>query len=121
MGNLKYIFYLIDAYFIFYQIPKMARRFAKEQKRSALGWGLIGIVMWIVMEFAVGFSIGLVYGIGTSLWGWSKNPPFIFFPLVNIASLIAALISLLLFRLILNMMAKDTASDVSPPPPPPQF
>jgi hypothetical protein len=108
---------MLELYFLFYRIPKMMTRLAREQNRSAIAWSLIGIGTWIATELVVGFSVALFYGIGVALWGWpSRSQGFNFFAYV--IALVAALGSVTIVSRILTRKPRDES--FLPPPPPPQ-
>jgi uncharacterized protein YneF (UPF0154 family) len=111
---------MIELYFIFYRIPKMMSRDARERGRSALAWSLIGIAAWIGAEVVVGLSLGIFYAAGVLLWGWPENEPPLFSLLSYVAALAAALGGLALVRRILYAKTMDNPF-AAPPPPPPSF
>jgi len=110
---------MLELYFIFYRIPKMMTRLAREQHRSAIVWSLIGIGTWIATELVVGFSAGLFYGIGAALWGWPSRPQSLNF-FIYVLALVAALGSVTLVSRLLTRKRRDE-SFLPPPPPPQQF
>lgn len=105
---------MIELYFIFYRIPKMMGRLARERNRSAWKWSLIGIAAWIGAELVVAVGLGIFYGVGMALWGWPEKEPAIFTLLLYVAALCAAIGSVTLVRHILSNQKEF------PPPPPPQ-
>ena len=111
---------MIELYFIFYGIPKMMTRYARERRRSALAWSLIGIAAWIGAEFVVGLALSIFYEVGVVLWGWPDAEPLPFSVLTYAAALAAAIGGLALVRRILFSRAMSNPFD-APPPPPPRF
>ena len=107
---------MLELYFILYRIPKMMTRLAREWNRSAVKWSLIGIGAWIGAELFVGFAMGIVHGIGITLWGWPLR-----WQAYSIATyvfaLVAALVSVTIMSRILSNKAADKAFPVPPPPP----
>jgi|GEM_PF-796076 len=110
---------MLELYFIFYRVPKMMTRLAREQGRSALGWSLLGISIWIGTEAVVIFGIGLLYGVGAVLFGWSMPVPEAIKIIAYVAALAAALLSVTILHRILNR--KPRAESFISPPPPPDF
>ncbi len=105
---------MIELYFIFYRIPKMMSRLAREQNQSPWKWSLLAIAAWIGGELVVAVILGIFYGVGVEFWGWPENEPALFTLLLYISSLAAAIGSVALVRRIL------TNRKEFPPPPPPQ-
>ena len=109
---------MLEIYFLFYRIPKMMTRLARERNRSALAWSLIGIGAWISAEILVGFALALVHAVGVLAWGWERQSPG-FSILTYVLALIAALISVTVVSRIL--MSKSREESFELPPPPPEF
>jgi len=109
---------MLELYFVFYRIPKMMTRLARERNRSAWRWSLIGIGAWIGGELVAGFAVGLIHGIGIMLWGWPVRSPG-FSALTYILALAGALISVTIVSRIL--VGKSTEESFPSPPPPPEF
>ena len=109
---------MLEIYFLFYRIPKMMTRLARERKRSALKWSLIGIAAWITAEVAVGLAVGVVHGVGIVLWGWPVQSPGLSI-LTYILALSAALISVTVVSRILTGKPREESFQL--PPPPPEF
>jgi hypothetical protein len=109
---------MIELYFVFYRIPKMMSRLAREHRRSAVAWSAIAIVGWIVAELFVALSLGIFYGVGVIFWGWPENEPALFTVLVYVFALGAAIGSLALTRRILIM---TNPKEFPPPPLPPSY
>lgn len=113
---------MIELYFLFYRIPKMMSQLARERNRSALAWSLIGIFSWLGAEFMVMFGFGIIYGVGTALWGWPEKEPGGLILLLYVVALAAAVGGITLIRYILSSMPRaGEAPYESPPPPPPSF
>jgi hypothetical protein len=115
---------MFELYFILYRVPKMMSRLARERNRSAVGWSLIGIAAWLGAEFVVALAIGMVYAIGSILFGWSPELPVALRVFTYVAALAAALGGFTLVRRILH--AKSSHNLGSPdlfatPPPLPDF
>ena len=111
---------MIELYFLFYHIPKMMSRLAREKNRSALRWSLAGIGAWIGGELMVGIIFGVIYEIGVEFWGWPAREPTVVRVLFYIAAIAAAIASVTIVRAVL--VAKPRAGEpLLSPPPPPQF
>ena len=109
---------MLEIYFLFYRIPKMMTRLARERNRSALAWSLFGIGAWIGAEILVGFALALVRAVGVLAWGWSRQSTE-FSILTYVLALVAALISVTVVSRIL--MSKSREESFEPPPLPPEF
>ncbi len=109
---------MLELYFLFYRIPKMMTRLARERNRSTLGWSLIGIGAWITAEVAVVFAVGVVHAIGILAWGWPPQSPG-FSILTYVLALVAALISVTVVSRILTRKSREESFQL--PPPPPEF
>ncbi len=109
---------MLELYFVFYRIPRMMTRLARERNRSAWRWSLIGIGAWIGGEIAAGFAVGLIHAIGIELWGWPERSPG-FSALTYILALAGALISVSIVSRILT--GKTREKSFPAPPPPPEF
>lgn len=116
---------MFELYFVFYRIPKMMSRLARERNRSALAWSLIGIGAWLGAEFIVAFSFGIIYALGAMFLGWERDMTVGWQVLSYIAALAAAIGSATLAQRILYSKSPDRsdshASLLAPPPPPPEF
>jgi hypothetical protein len=108
---------MLELYFLFYRIPKMMSRLARERNRSPVAWSLIGIAAWVGAEFVVGVGLGVAYGIGSAIWGWPENIPPGFTLIAYVASLAAAIGGVTLARRILSAKSADTSFPLPPPPP----
>lgn len=108
---------MIELYFLIYRIPRMMSRLARERNRSALTWSLIAIGAWIGAELLVGVAVGIVYGIGGVLFGWSQDIPAGVTLLVYLVALCAAIGSLTIVRRILLSRGAENWKPLPPPPP----
>src|SRR5258708_6065911 len=97
---------MLELYFLFYRIPKMMTRLARERNRSAVTWSLIGIAAWICAEIVVGFSAGLVYAIGVEFWDWPRQSPGFNF-LAYLLGLAGALLSVTVGSRILTRKPRE--------------
>ena len=110
---------MLELYFIFYRVPKMMTRLAREQGRSALLWSLAGIGMWIGAEVVVFLVSGFIYGIGAAAFGWPVPISAGVKLFTYILALAAALGSVtILSRILAGKARRDYFTS---PPPPPDF
>lgn len=110
---------MIELYFLFYRVPQIMSRLAKERNRSAVAWSAIGIATWLGAEFFVFFAVGVFYGLGQALWGWPELDLGGWRFLLYIVALGAAIGGFTIVRNILRSLPKT--SELPPPPPPPRF
>jgi hypothetical protein len=110
---------LLELYFLFYRIPVMMTRLARERNRSALLWSIIGIAAWLGAEVAVGLTVGLTYGFAAFTMGWSDEIPAGMRLLTYLLALGAAILSITLVSRLLR--SKPTNQILPLPPPPPSF
>ena len=61
--------FILELYFLFYRVPKMMTRLARERGRSAWGWSLLGIGGWLGTELVVLLGAGFLYGVGAAVLG----------------------------------------------------
>jgi len=108
--------FVLELYFLFYRVPKMMSRLAREHGQSALRWSLLGIGAWLVAEFGVLITAGVIYALGVEILDWPMPMHPGFKGLAYLLSLIAALLSPTLLARILTRKSKQEFS--SPPPPP---
>lgn len=108
---------VVELYFLFYRVPKMMGRLARERGRSAWRWSLLGIGAWLGAEFAVILLGGIIYAFGEALLGW-PSPMDPGFKLVNY---ILALVAALLSTTIVARILRSTSTEQPAPPPPPEF
>jgi hypothetical protein len=110
---------MLELYFIFYRVPKMMTRLAREQGGSALLWSLAGIGTWIGAEVVVFVVSGFIYGIGAGAFGW----PMPISPGVKLFTYILALAAALGSVTIVSriLAGKGRRKYFASPPPPPAF
>lgn len=108
---------MLELYFIFYRVPKMMTRLAREQGRSALGWSLLGIATWIGVEILVTFAAGIIYGLGAILLGWPRVMP----PGAKLTAYILALVTAIGSVTILSRILSRKPKELVSPPLPPDF
>jgi hypothetical protein len=111
--------FILELYFIFYRVPKMMTRLARERNRSALRWSLLGMGAWIGAEFFVALAFALIYEIGVDLWDWPRPEPAGLRLLSYFLALVAALGSATIVSRVL--MSKSAKKFFPAPPPPPKF
>ena len=110
---------ILELYFLFYRVPQMMTRLARERGRSALSWSLLGIGVWLGAEFGVVVGGGILYGIGEALFDWPSLIDPGFKILVYVLALGAALLSVTIISRILMRIPKE--ENLPAPPPPPEF
>jgi NO-binding membrane sensor protein with MHYT domain len=110
---------MVELYFLFYRIPKMMSRLARERGRSAVKWSLLGMAAWVGAEFVVAFGIGIAYGLFSLMFGLSDEIPTGFRFIGYILSLLAAITAVTLVQKVLT--AKSRPDEWPTPPPPPHF
>jgi len=108
---------VLELYFLFYRLPKMMTRLARERGRSGWRWSLIGMGAWVGAEFGVLVGAGLFYGFGVEFLDWPLPIPQGVQALTYLLSLVAALLSATLASRILTRKTKE----LPVPPPPPEF
>jgi hypothetical protein len=106
---------MLELYFIFYRVPKMMTRLARERNRSALAWSLLGIGTWIVAEMFVIFTLTLIYQIGVATADWTEPAPAGLRFGTYLLGLVAALLAVTGLRRVLD--SKRTLTQLPPPPP----
>lgn len=111
--------FVLELYFIFYRVPQMMTRLARERNRSALGWSLLGIGTWIGVEFFVIVSAVVLYEVGSAVWDWPMPMHPGFQALAYLLALVAALLSTTFVSRVLTRMPKESSLHL--PPPPPEF
>ena len=110
---------MLELYFIFYRVPKMMTRLARERNRSALKWSLLGVATWTVAEFVVLLGFGMLYGIGAFAFGWPIPVPAGIKLIGYILGLVAALLSI---TIVSRILTRTPRRELFPtPPPPPDF
>jgi len=110
---------MVELYFLFYRLPKIMTKLARERKRSAIGWSMMAIGAWIGAEIVVGLLVGVCYEIGRLTFDWPEDLPPGLRLVLYIVSLAAALGAATIVRRILESKRSDPY--VPLPPPPPQF
>jgi hypothetical protein len=110
--------FVLELYFLFYRVPKLMTRLAREREQSALRWSLLGIGAWLLAEFGVILGAGLFYGIGVELFDWPMPMHPGFKGLAYLLALVAALLSVTLVSRILRRKRKQA---FPAPPLPPEF
>ncbi|MDQ2855406.1 MAG: hypothetical protein M3R68_03690 [Acidobacteriota bacterium] len=108
---------MLELYFLFYRVPKMMTRLARERNRSAVAWSLLGIGAWIGAELAVVLGGGLLYGIGMIVFGWSEEIPIGVRLFMYILALAAALCGVTIVQRILVSRSREKFEPLPPPPP----
>ena len=111
--------FVLELYFVFYRVPKMMTRLARERGRSPWRWSLVGMGAWIGAEFAILFIAGTLYGAGVALFAWPMPTPTGLKLVMYVLALLAALASVTIVSRILT--GKRREESFSLPPPPPSF
>ena len=109
--------FVLELYFIFYRVPKLMTRLARERNRSALLWSLLGSGSWVATEFLVLFSIGTAYGFGEVVFDWPAQIPPGLKVVSYVLSLAAALLASTIVSRILTRQPKTEAYALPPEPP----
>ena len=109
---------MLELYFIFYRVPKMMTRAARERNRSALAWSLIGIGTWIGVELFVIFTFTFFYQFVVA-GDWTDPIPAGFRFVSYLLALIAALLAVT--GLTRWLESQRPAYRYPSPPPPPTF
>jgi protein-S-isoprenylcysteine O-methyltransferase Ste14 len=109
---------MLELYFIFYRVPKMMTRLARERNRSALAWSLLGIAAWIGAELVVVFTFTFVYQMGVLTAGWTDPEPAGLRFLTYLLALAAALAAVTMASRFLGSRSATPQSLPAPPPPP---
>ena len=109
--------FVLELYFIFYRVPKLMTRLARERNRSALLWSLLGFGAWVASEFLVLFTIGIGYGLGHAVFDWPSQLPPGLKVSSYVFSLAAALLSSTIVSRILSRQPKAGAYALPPEPP----
>jgi hypothetical protein len=109
---------VLELYFLFYRIPKMMTRLARERGLSAWRWSLLGIGAWLGAEFAVALGAGLVYAVGSEFFDWPQPVPPGFKALSYLLALVAALLSV---TLVSKILMRQSNRHLPVPPSPPEF
>lgn len=110
---------VLELYFIFYRVPKMMGRLARERKRSALGWSLLGIGTWIGAEMFAIFALTLIVRIALFAAGSADPEPVGVRYVIYLLGLVTALLAVTFLQRVLT--AKGVIHYRPAPPPPPSF
>lgn len=110
---------MLELYFIFYRVPKMMSRVARERKRSALAWSLLGIATWIGTELFAVFTLTLMLKLVWFGVGWTEPEPAGIRFLIYLLGLVAALLAVTFLQRYLT--SKSALRYRPAPPPPPTF
>jgi len=110
--------FVLELYFLFYRVPKMMTRLAREHGQSALRWSLLGIGAWLAAEFAVLITAGVIYALGVEILDWPMpiHPGY-----KGLAYLLALIAALLSPTLVSRVLTRKSKQKLSAPPPPPEF
>jgi hypothetical protein len=108
---------MLELYFIFYRVPKMMTRVAREQNRSALAWSLIGIGTWIGAEMFVIFTLTFIYQFIVA-GDWTDPQPAGFRFVTYLFALVAAFVAVTGLTRWLESKRYAPYRYPSPPPPP---
>jgi hypothetical protein len=106
---------MVELYFLFYRIPRMMSRLARERHLSAWKWSLLGMAAWIGGEFFVLFVMALIFGFLRLMFGWGDELGTGFRFIAYLLSLLGAITAVTLVQRILT--AKTTPWSNVPPPP----
>ena len=111
---------MLELYFLFYRIPKLMSKLARERKRSALAWSVAAILAWLGAELVVGLGVAIIYLIVTVAQGGQieEDLPAGVTLVSYVLALGAAIGSFLIVKKILS--SRPIPGD-NPPPPPPTF
>jgi hypothetical protein len=108
---------MLELYFIFYRVPKMMTRIAREQNRSPVAWSLLGIGTWIGAEIFVVFTLTFIYQVGVAAADWVEPEP----AGLRFVTYLVALVAALLAVTGLNRWLESKRPSPYQPPPPPTF
>ena len=108
---------MLELYFIFYRVPKMMTRLARERHRSALLWSLLGIGTWIGAEMSVIFTLTFVYHVGIAAADWADPQPAGLRFVTYLFGLVGALVAITLLQRILSSKSAHRYQPTPPPPP----
>ena len=91
----------------------------RDSGRNAILWSVICGGTFIGIQLAVGLGVGILIGVGTQVWGWDANALDKFSILISIASVIPAVIVLMIMFKYLDRIPDEPV--MTAPPPPPKF
>ncbi|MBV9215368.1 MAG: hypothetical protein JO053_04255 [Acidobacteria bacterium] len=89
----------------------------KESGRSGALWAVICGVVFIGAQFATAIAIAAVMVIGSASWGWDPHLVDNSQLLITVASLVPAIVAILIIFKYLDRVPDDGVT-ASPPPPP---
>jgi hypothetical protein len=102
------IFLIIATIFVY--------RTARDNGYNAILWAVITVITFLGVQLAVGFLIGIIFGLGMAAFGWSEtsltNNAFVF----NLIALAASIGSVMLILRHVNKIPDDEPANVPPPP-----
>jgi hypothetical protein len=110
---------VLELYFLIYRVPKMMTKLARERGRSAWKWSLLGIGVWLGVEFAVMIIAGVVYGIGEIILKWPEPMDSGYRLISYLLALVTAMVSVTFLSRYLTRIPREESLPV--PPPPPEF
>jgi hypothetical protein len=108
---------MVELYFLLFRIPWMMTRAARQRKRSALAWSMIGIAAWVCAQFAVIVLVAIIYGLIAIFLDWPQRIPIGLRLVSYLLSLGAAIISVTLVRRYLVSTSQHRSFPTPPPPP----
>lgn len=97
----------------------LAYRKAKQNGHNPIRWTIIAVVVFLLTDFFVGFSIGFVLALGKNFLGWSETLLYSYSLHIEIASLLASVFITWLF--VLRFIKKVPVECFDEPPAPPTF
>jgi hypothetical protein len=92
---------------------------AKDTGRNPFLWAVICGGTFLGVQLLVGLGIGMFLGLGIALWGWDESVFEKSDVWINLASIAASIIALLILFKILDRLPVQQST--VPPPPPPTF
>lgn len=108
---------MLELYFIFYRVPKMMTRLARERNGSALLWSLLGIGTWIGAEMLVIFTLTLFYQVGITAADWTDPEPAGLRFVTYLLGLVGAFVAITFLQGILSSKRANRYQPAPPPPP----
>jgi len=93
---------------------------AKENGRSGLLWMVLAFIGSIALQFLIGLFLGIIFMIGSALWGWPEN---LLDKLLWPVNILVLVINVILIWLLIKYLSRvpDSEFIAPPPPPPPNF
>lgn len=98
----------------------VAYRRAKDNGRNGWLWALAAAGVFIVTQWIVSISAGLLMGIGVAIFGWSEDifDDTLFIGPVTVVAIGASILATwLLLRYLDKPIAEEQHTDLPPPPP----